>query len=38
MTTTKDTDTSLAAAVDAAGGATPPGIATGHEGSILDQL
>jgi D-xylose transport system permease protein len=38
MTTTKGTDTSLAAAVDTAGGATPPGIATGYEGSIADQL
>jgi D-xylose transport system permease protein len=38
MTTTKGTDTSLATAVDTAGGATPPGIATGYEGGIGDQL
>jgi D-xylose transport system permease protein len=38
MTTTKSTDTSLATAVDTAGGATPPGIATGYEGGIGDQL
>ena len=38
MTTTKGTDTSMAAAVDTAGGATPPGIATGYEGGIGDQL
>jgi len=38
MTTTKATDTSMAAAVDTAGGATPPGIATGYEGGIGDQL
>lgn len=36
--TDKGTDTSLAAAVDTAGGATPPGIATGYEGSIADQV
>ncbi|GAA4735674.1 ABC transporter permease [Amnibacterium soli] len=38
MTTTKGADTSMAAAVDTAGGATPPGIATGYEGGIGDQL
>ena len=38
MTTTKGTDTSMATAVDTAGGATPPGIATGYEGGIGDQL
>ncbi len=39
MTTTdKPSDPSLAVAVDTAGGATPPGIATGYEGSTLDQF
>ncbi|RIX30777.1 sugar ABC transporter permease [Amnibacterium setariae] len=38
MTTTKGTDPSLATALDVAGGATPPGIATGYEGGIGDQV
>ncbi len=40
MTTTSDkpADPDVAAAVDAAGGATPPGIATGYEGSAADQV
>jgi len=39
MTTTeKAPDPELAAAVDVSGGATPPGIATGYEGTALDQL
>ena len=36
--TDKTPDTSLATAVDTASGSTPPGIATGYEGSIVDQL
>jgi D-xylose transport system permease protein len=39
MTTTdKQPDPSLAAAIDAGSGATPPGIATGYEGSFTDQI
>lgn len=39
MTTTKGpADASLDAAVDPASGATPPGIATGYEGTTLDQF
>ncbi|GAA2752513.1 sugar ABC transporter permease [Amnibacterium kyonggiense] len=34
----KDVDTSLAAKIDTAGGATPPGIATGYEGTAADQF
>ena len=37
-TSNKQPDPSLAAAVDAGSGATPPGIATGYEGSLTDQL
>ena len=40
MTTTSDkqSDAELATAVDTAGGATPPGIATGYEGTAADQV
>jgi D-xylose transport system permease protein len=40
VTTTSDkgTDPELAAAIDTAGGATAPGIATGYEGSAVDQV
>ena len=34
----KDVDTSLATKIDTAGGATPPGIATGYEGTAADQF
>ena len=37
-TENKKPDPSLATAVDAAGGATPPGIATGYEGTAADQF
>jgi D-xylose transport system permease protein len=40
MTTTSDKkpDPSLATAIDPASGATPPGIATGYEGNVSDQV
>jgi D-xylose transport system permease protein len=34
----KDVDTSLQAKIDPAGGPTPPGIATGYEGTAADQF
>ena len=37
-TSNKQPDPSLSAAIDPAGGATPPGIATGYEGSFSDQI
>lgn len=37
-TSNKQPDPSLAAAIDAGSGATPPGIATGYEGSFTDQI
>ncbi|WP_375405641.1 sugar ABC transporter permease [uncultured Amnibacterium sp.] len=37
-TSNKQPDPSLAAAIDAGSGATPPGIATGYEGSFSDQI
>ena len=37
-TDNKVPDPELATAIDTAGGATPPGIATGYEGSIQDQI
>ena len=37
-TDNKVPDPELATAIDTAGGATPPGIATGYEGSIQDQV